>query len=145
MATAKEINKHLKLALDEVGEIKPWYDRKIKEWVFSHPLYPVEYGGSTKQEVVKNYPKYLREFIKHRLNKRLERQVESKTKGRGGARLGAGRPKGTLKGEKTAVIRLKVSVAEWVKAHEKEVEEAAAGRKKIVPVNGRGRAKSANC
>lgn len=135
MATSKEVNKHLKLALEEIGEIKPWYDREVKEWVFSHPLYPVEYAGSSKKEVVENYPKYLREFIKHRLSDRLEKKVQAKTKGRGGARSGAGRPKGTTKGEKTKIIRLKASVAEWVKAHEKEVEEAAAGIKKIVPVN----------
>lgn len=80
MATRKEINEHLKVALREIGSIEPWYDNEVQDWVFEHPLYPVEYGGATKEDVVENYPKYLREFIKHRLDNRLEVNVEKKQK-----------------------------------------------------------------
>lgn len=71
MATKKEIEKHLKIALEEIGAIKPWFDEEVDAWVFEHKSYPVGYGGETKEEVVKNYPKYLREFIKQRLNSNL--------------------------------------------------------------------------
>lgn len=71
MASKKEIEEHLKLALEEVGKIKPWYSKDFKTWIFYHPLYPVEYSGDTKEEVIKNYPLYLREFIKHRLQDKL--------------------------------------------------------------------------
>ena len=57
MAANKELAEHLALALGEVGEIQPWYDRKFKAWVFSHKLYPnVEYAGQSKQEVIERYP-----------------------------------------------------------------------------------------
>lgn len=134
MATKQEIDKHLKIALEEIGKITPWYDREVREWVFSHPLYPVEYGSKTKDEVIANYPKYLREFIKHRLHDQVEKLVEKKTKGRGGLRPGAGRPQGSKTTEPTKTVRVKVSVAIWIKKHEKEIEEVALGRKKIVPV-----------
>jgi hypothetical protein len=113
MATKKEINEHLKNALAEIGEIIPVFDEEVDEWVFSNPLYPVEYGGTSKKEVIKNYPKYLREFIKHRLDRRLHPLVEKKTKGHGGSRKGAGRPKGTKKSA-TKVVRLPVDIAEWI-------------------------------
>jgi hypothetical protein len=29
MATKKEIKEHLKIALLEIGKIKPWYDKKF--------------------------------------------------------------------------------------------------------------------
>jgi hypothetical protein len=54
----------------------------MDEWIFNHPDYPVEYGGKTSKEVVENYPKYLREFIKHRLNGNLNPLTEKK-KGKG--------------------------------------------------------------
>lgn len=99
MATAKDIKKHLEVALKEVGRIKPWFDKDVNEWIFSHPNYPVEYGGSSAEEVIQNYPKYLREFVKHRLYNNLSPLTEKKTIGHGGIRERAGRPKGTLKEE----------------------------------------------
>ena len=39
----KEIDKHLKIALKEIGKIKPWYDEQVNAWIFEHPLYPVGY------------------------------------------------------------------------------------------------------
>lgn len=113
MATAKEIKKHLKIALDEVGKIEPWYDKAVKAWVFSHKAYPVEYAGESEKEVIKGYPKYLREFVEERLNENLAPMVEKITKGRGGKRKGAGRPKGTTK-EKKKRIRLPEDVADWI-------------------------------
>ena len=115
MATKKEINKHLKLALNEVGNIKPWFDKEVNCWVFSHKNYPVEYGGDSAEEVIKNYPLYLKEFIKHRLEGRLSPINEKETVGRGGFREGAGRPKGSKSAQPTKQIRLPVDIAEWLK------------------------------
>ena len=112
MATKKELEEHLKIALKEVGEIKPWFDEEVTAWIFSHPAYPVEYGGESAEEVIENYPKYLREFIRHRLNNRLHPVMEKQTKGRGGKRVGAGRPTGTKKAP-TKVVRLPKDIAEW--------------------------------
>jgi len=78
----EKIESQLKLALTEVGKITPWYSQEFKAWVFSHELYPVEYSGDTKEEVIQNYPLYLKEFILHRLNDKLSPLMENKTKGR---------------------------------------------------------------
>ena len=95
MASTKEIKKHLEIALKEIGEIKPWFDKVFKSWIFSHPSYPdVEYAGTSKEEVIKNYHLYLRDFIEERLNTNLAPHIETAAKGCGGKRVGAGRPKG---------------------------------------------------
>jgi hypothetical protein len=132
MATKKEINDHLKKALKEIGNIVPWFDKEVNEWIFSHRLYPVEYGGQSKEEVIKNYPKYLREFIAHRLDNPLEHQLEKETQGRGGKRPGAGRPKGSKKTSPTKIVRLDVQIADWVKKHENDIYHLIAGDKKLV-------------
>lgn len=114
MASPKEIKKHLKIALKEIGVIKPRFNKKFDAWVFSHKNYPdVEYVGSSPEEVVKNYPLYLREFIKHRLDNNIWESVEKKTKGRGGKREGAGRPKGTKK-QPTRRVSLPADIADWI-------------------------------
>lgn len=110
----KEVESHLSIALNEVGEINPWYDKRYKAWIFSHEAYPVEYAGDTAREVIKNYPLYLKEFIKHRLENRLSPLMEKKTKGHGGAREGAGRPKGSKKEEQVR-ISLPKEIAIWLK------------------------------
>jgi hypothetical protein len=84
MASKKETEMHLKLATKEIREIQPWFDTDYKTWVFYHELYPVEYSGDTKEEVIQNYPLYLKEFIQHRLNDDLSPLIEKKTKGLGG-------------------------------------------------------------
>jgi hypothetical protein len=91
----KEIESHLALALEEIGEIKPWFSKDFNAWIFSHRLYPVEYAGDTREEVIQNYPLYMKEFIKHRLQNRRSPLMENKTKRHGGKRAGAGRPKGS--------------------------------------------------
>src|SRR3989337_161111 len=116
MATKKEITKHLKIALAEIGEIKPWFDKECNDWTFSHPNYPVEYGGKTTKEVVRNYPKYLEEFIRHRLDEHLADSIEKKTHGRGGMRPRAGRPKGSKTSEPTKQIRVPEDIADWIKS-----------------------------
>lgn len=131
MAAKKVIDAHLKKALKEIGSIDPFFDKEVGEWIFSHPLYPVEYGGETKEEVIANYPKYLREFIKHRLNDRLDPMVEKKTKGRGGKRPGAGRPRGTRKSP-TKVIRLAAPIANWISTHEHDLYSIISGEKILV-------------
>ena len=113
MATAKEIKKHLNIALKEVGEINPWFDKNFNAWIFSHKNYPdVEYAGESSEEVIKNYPLYLRDFIEERLNDNLAAHIEKATKGHGGKREGAGRPKGSKKDAKKRVD-LPNDVAEW--------------------------------
>lgn len=87
VTATKEIKDHLETALKEIGKIKPWFDEDVNEWIFSHPNYPVEYGGEFPSEVIENYPKYLAEFIKHRLNNNLSPLTESKATGHGGNRL----------------------------------------------------------
>ncbi|MEI8365623.1 MAG: hypothetical protein WCF65_04310 [Parachlamydiaceae bacterium] len=91
----KEIESHLKLALSEIGEIKPWFSKEFNAWIFSHDFYPVEYAGDTREDVIKNYPLYVKEFIKHRLQEKLSPLMEIKTRGHGGKRVGSGRPKGS--------------------------------------------------
>ncbi|MDP1834897.1 MAG: hypothetical protein Q8K75_03115 [Chlamydiales bacterium] len=85
MAANKELAAHLALALQEVGEIKPWYDRKFKAWIYSYRLYPnVEYAGQSNREVIERYPLYLKEFIHHRLNESLSDVSERGTLGTAG-------------------------------------------------------------
>ena len=90
MATKKEIDKHLKIALNEIGKIEPWYDEEVSAWVFEHPFYPVGYAGNTSDEVIEKYPLHLKEFILERLNENLNPLVEKETKGHGGKRIRAG-------------------------------------------------------
>lgn len=115
MAAKKEINEHLRRALKEIGKIKPWFDKEVDCWVFSHENYPVEYGGDSIEEVVENYPLYLRGFIKHRLEGRLSPINEKETKGKGGYREGAGRPQGSKSSSPTKQIRVPPDIAEWLK------------------------------
>jgi hypothetical protein len=112
MASKQEIGEHLKIALAEIGKIKPWFEKDVDAWVFSHRAYPVEYAGDSAEDVIKGYPLYLREFIKQRLNRKLAKNVEKRTKGHGGIRQGAGRPKGTKKEPKKR-ISVPQDVARW--------------------------------
>lgn len=114
MATRKEINAHLKLALQEIGDIDPWFDKNVNAWVFEHPNYPVGYAGSTPNEVIEKYPLHLREFISERLNDNLNPLVEKETKGHGGKREGAGRPRGTTK-TPTIQVRVSIDIVDWLK------------------------------
>jgi hypothetical protein len=93
----KEMKENLEKVLREIGPIKPWFDNSINEWIFCHPDYPVEYGGKTALDVIRNYPKYLQEFIKQRLDGNLNPLIEQKTTGHGGKRIGADHPKGSTK------------------------------------------------
>jgi hypothetical protein len=113
MATKKEIDKHLKIALKEIGEIKPWFDEDVNAYVFEHSSYPVECAGDSEDEVLEKYPLYLREFIIHRLNDTLHPVMEKETKGHGGKRPGAGRPKAAKKAV-TKVVRLPNDIATWI-------------------------------
>ena len=122
MAPTKQIKEHLEIALDEIGEIKPWYDRGFKNWIFSHSDYPVEYAGDSKEEVIKNYPLYLRDFIKERLNNNLNPFIEKETKGRGGKREGAGRPLGSKKEHKSRIY-LPNDVVNWFKQDSESIRQ----------------------
>lgn len=125
MASRKIIDEHLEIALDEIGEIKPWFDKKFNAWIYSHKNYPVEYAGDSKKDVIKNYPLYLREFLKHRLDGKIGPIEEKKTKGHGGKRMGAGRPKGTKK-EKKRRIYVDVDIADWVQQHPQSIRRLIA-------------------
>lgn len=114
MASTKEIEKELNKALQEIGPINPWFDKEIGDWVFAHKLYPVECGGTSREEVVEKYPLYLRDFIEERLKGNLAPTVEKKTQGHGGRRPGAGRPKETAKEPKSRIY-LPEKVATWLK------------------------------
>lgn len=114
MATKSEIKKELKVALSEIGEITPWFDKNFNAWIFSNSLYPVECEGQSAEEVIKKYPKYMEVFIEHRMKGKIDQINEKKTKGKGGARPGAGRPVGTKK-EQTTQIRIPSDIAEWIK------------------------------
>ena len=97
MATKKEIEEQVKIALEEIGEIKPWFDKNFNAWIFEHPAYPIGCEGNSSKEVIKKYPLYLRDFIIERLNDNLAPFIEKATKGHGGKRSEAGRPTGTSK------------------------------------------------
>jgi len=114
MATNKEIKKNLKVALKEIGEIQPWFEKDVNAWVFEHSNYPVSYAGKNAKEVIEKYPLHLKEFIIERLANNLDPLVEKKTKGYGGARKGAGRPRGSIK-EPTIQVRLPTDIAKWLK------------------------------
>ncbi len=114
MATKKEIEEQVKIALDEIGEIKPWFDKNFNAWIFEHPAYPIGCEGSTSKEVIEKYPLYLQDFIIERLHDNLASFVEKDTKGHGGKRLGSGRPKGTVKSP-TKQIRLPEDITDWLK------------------------------
>lgn len=79
---SKEIKSHLRVILDEIGEIKPWFDKEVNAWVFEHKLYPVGCSGESSEEVINKFPLYLEEFISQRLNNNLSPQVEKRIKGK---------------------------------------------------------------
>lgn len=111
------VDQHLKIAMEEIGPIRPWFDTDCQEWIFEHPYYPESYGGDTPEEVIERYPLYIRTLIEHRLIGKIDPVVDAEMKGRGGRRDGAGRPKGTTK-EPTKVIRLPVDIAMWLQDNE---------------------------
>jgi hypothetical protein len=113
MASKKEIKAHLKIALDEVGEINPWFDKDVNSWVFESDLYPVGCSGDSAKEVKAKFPLYLEEFIEQRLKNNLNEGVEKRTIGKGGKRESAGRPKKAHKEEKKRVY-LPIDIATWI-------------------------------
>ena len=121
MASKKEIKENLEKVLREIGTIKPWFDNSVNEWIFCHPDYPVEYGGKTALDVIRNYPKYLQEFIKQRLDGKLNPLTEQKTTGHGGKRIGAGRPTGSTK-EIRQRINLPIDLVNWYKNNPAAIE-----------------------
>lgn len=108
-----EVVAETRIALSEIGEIKPWFDEEIDCWRFEHPLYPESYGGESVEEVKAGYPLYLAQLIEARMTGELAPYVEKRIKGRGGKRAGAGRPAGSRKEAKKRVY-LPVEVAEWL-------------------------------
>jgi len=120
--TKKEIAEHLKIALNEVGEVKPWYDKEVDCWFFTHPNYPVSCGEDSAEEVIQKYPLYLEEFIAHRLSEMLSPLAENITRGKGGVRPGAGRPKGSMK-EPTKQVRLPIDLVIWFQQDQNAINQ----------------------
>ena len=119
--TKTEVDAELQIALAEVGEIKPWFDKEVNAFIFEHPLYPVQSGGYTPEEAIADYKDYLKEFIKQRLADNLAPNIEARTSGRGGYRPGSGRHKGSTK-DPTKMVRLPVDIADWIKADPVHIE-----------------------
>lgn len=97
MDTKEEIEEQAKIALEEISEIKPWFEKNFNAWIFEHPAYPIGCEGYSSEEVINKYPMYLRDFIEERLNDHLALFVEESTKGDGGKRKRSDRPRGTKK------------------------------------------------
>ncbi|MEW6667635.1 MAG: hypothetical protein AB1512_20700 [Thermodesulfobacteriota bacterium] len=120
------VEKELKNALKEIGEIKPWWSEDDKMYVFEHETYPtLMHADSDPDEVVKGYERALRRFIQYRMRGQVAESVERITSGRGGYRPGAGRPKGSTKG-KTRRISLPEDVAAWLKEDPAHIEKLRA-------------------
>lgn len=114
MASKSEIKQELKIALLEIGEIKPWFDKDFNAWIYSNPLYPVECEGKNAQEVIKKYPKYLEVFIDHRMKGKLDHLNEKKTTGKGGVRSRVVRKTKSIIKEPTKQIRVPLDIADWL-------------------------------
>lgn len=41
MTTKSEIKKEVKIALSEIGNITPWFEKDFNAWLYSSSLYPV--------------------------------------------------------------------------------------------------------
>jgi len=110
----KELEKHLKLALSEIGPIEPWWSDEDGMYVFEHDSYPrVMHADPDIEETKAGYLRAITGFIEDRLNGMISESAERVTKGRGGHRPGSGRPKGTKK-PKTKRVTLPLEVADWL-------------------------------
>lgn len=93
-----DIKKHLKVALSEIGEIKPRFSKDDGMFVFDHPSYPtVMHADATAEATKEGYLRALEGFIEARLSGNLSDVAEKMTKGHGGKRSGAGRKPGSTK------------------------------------------------
>jgi hypothetical protein len=116
------VDEQVQIALMEVGAIEPWFDEEVQEWIFARKKYPESCSGATRQEVIENYPLYLRQFIEQRLKGNLAPWIEKKTAGRGGRRAGAGRPRGR-KTLSTRTIRIAADIAAWLKSDPRHLQQ----------------------
>lgn len=81
----KFLELELQKALNEIGNIQPWYDENVKSWVYSNVLYPtVEAGEDTAEETVNIYKLYLKEFLQHRICGNIPMKHEYDTAGNAG-------------------------------------------------------------
>jgi len=122
---APEVVKLVKQALEQIGDIEPWFDKDMGCWRFEHPDFPESYGGESEEEVKQGYPLYLANMFQAQLENNLAPYIEEKIHFRGGKRPGAGRPKGTTKGPRKVAIKVEPKMAAWLKdpAHLKQVEK----------------------
>jgi len=119
MTQSDEIKNAYQEALTEVGSIEPRWVKQDGVFVFDHEAYPfVVGGGPTKQEAINSYKRALRGFISDRVQGKLTTAQDRLTSGRGGRREGAGRPKS----EPTKMVRLPVSIADWIKENPNHLE-----------------------
>ena len=83
--SAKEIQKHLKIALKEIGKIKPIYDKNKNKYFCEHYLYPyVKQYHNREDECVAKYKSQLMNFIKMRLTGLIPQDMCGTTKGMAG-------------------------------------------------------------
>ncbi len=117
----KTLDEKLVAALEKIGAIVPWHDEDVSSYVFEHAEYPlVRYAGETPEEVIQNYPLYLRDYLEEEAAGNVS-PLAVKVFGRGGTREGAGRPVGTTKAP-TKMVRLPVDLAVWLKADPRNIE-----------------------
>jgi hypothetical protein len=109
-----ELEKELKTALQEVGDIAPYWSEEDGMYVFEHPAYPmVMHADPDPEETRKGYLRALSGFVEERLQGTVAEDVERITSGRGGSRPGAGRPVGTKKAAKVRMM-VPVDIAAWL-------------------------------
>lgn len=109
-----QLDEEVKKALEEIGEIAPWWSEEDGMYVFEHPAYPfVMHADPDEAEAKAGYLRAITGFIEDRLAGMVAPDVDRVTSGRGGVRPGAGRPR---KDVATIAIRLPEDVARWLKA-----------------------------
>lgn len=116
----------LQTALQEIGEIAPWWSQDDGMFLFEHPAYPmVMHADPDKDAARAGYLRALKRFIRHRLNGALDPGTERVTSGRGGAREGSGRPRK----DPTKTVRLPLDMATWLqdRQHQEQVRRLMEG------------------
>jgi hypothetical protein len=121
------IKAELEKALQEIGEIKPWWSEEDQMFIFEHEAYPfVMHADPDLGKTIAGYKRALKGFISDRMSGQLDATVDRATSGHGGLRVGAGRPKNQIP---TIQIRLPLHIAQWIQdpEHIKVIEKLMHG------------------
>ena len=85
MISEETIQRHLKIALTEIGAIEPWWSEEDKMFVFEHVAYPwVIHADPVRQEAQAGYLRALTGFMAERLNGTVADSQNRSTPGRAG-------------------------------------------------------------